>query len=163
MNTNHQKTITMKTLRKTILAAALALAGLVCALPAQAQQWAGSYMAEHEAGETAGGSYIGYILTLELNYLDDGNYTGTMQIDGYMTMLRANVYAEEKGKTVTVYYDTPQEDNMGLNLGHGTPIVTLGKTTYKGKGGKRRTRITATWSNDMIESEYVDKTTKVKK
>ena len=153
----------MKTLRKTILAAALALAGLVAALPAQAQQWAGSYMAEHEAGETAGGTQIWYIMTLELNYLADGNYTGTMEIDGWQTMVRANIYAEEKGKTVTVYYDTPQEDNMGLVLDHGTTIVTLGKTTYKGKGGKRRTRITATWSNDMLESEYVDKTTKVKK
>ena len=113
MNTNHQKTITMKTLRKTILAAALALVGFVAAMPAQAQQWAGSYMAEHEAGETAGGSYIGYIMTLELNYLADGNYTGTMQIDGYMTMVRANVYAKETGKTVTVYYDTPRPDVTG--------------------------------------------------
>lgn len=156
----------MITMRQGLKTAALMVVCLVCAIYTQAQTkhkgWAHNYTAEYCAGTTAGGTAICYYTEINLTPAGNGRYTGTMEIDGWQTMVRANIYAEESGKELIIYYDTPQEDNMGITMDSGTTIVTISTKYVKPAKKKARLTYVAKWGVEMLESELVDKNTKIK-
>ena len=116
------------------------------------KSWAGSYFADHCAGQTAGGTGICFGLEFVLNKSNGNNYNGTMSIDGYQTMVRAKVYAKEVGNELHIFYDSPDEENFGFRESYGTKLVTL----------KRGKRLIAIWGDALIESEFVSKATRIK-
>ena len=142
----------MKTIKSIEKVGLLLVALLAFSIQVHAQKkgWTGSYIASHCAGKTAGGTGICFNISFEIDR--DGTYYGTMSIDGWQTMVRANVYAEAEGNKLTIYYDSPQDDNMGFNVTKGTKIVTITR-------GKKR--LIATWGPQMIENEFVVAATRI--
>ena len=142
----------MKTIKRIEKMGLLIVALLAFSIQVNAQKkgWAGSYVASHCAGKTAGGTSICYNISFEIDHND--TYYGSMSIDGWQCMVRANVYAEVEGNKLTIYYDSPQDDNMGFNVAKGTKIVTITK-------GKKR--LIAHWGQDMIEYEFVVAATRI--
>ncbi len=121
---------------------------------AQKVSWTGAYMAEHCAGKTAGGTSICYNTELVLEKGSDGRYHGTMSIDGWQTMVRATVYAIDNGKSLAVFYQSPQEDNMGFTVEEGTLLLRM---------QKKQKRIVTIWGEDMKEAEFVTAMTRMQK
>ena len=128
----------------------IALFAFCIQVNAQKKNWTGSYIASHCAGKTAGGTGICYDICFEIDH--DGTYYGTMSIDGWQCMVRANVYGEVKDNKLTIYYDSPQDENMGFNVEKGTKIVTISK-------GKKR--LIAKWGPAMIEYAFVNAATRI--
>ncbi|MBR5687680.1 MAG: hypothetical protein IKX36_06955 [Prevotella sp.] len=118
----------------------------------QKKDWSGSYIADHCAGKTAGGTGICFDLSFELTKgYDDNNYVGTFAIDGFQTMVRAKVYAIVIDNELRIFYDSPEEDNFGFTEEYGTLLVTI-------KKGKR---LIAIWGEKLIEYEFVCKATRI--
>ena len=133
-----------------------ALLSVLFTLPIDAQKvsWAGDYLAEHCAGKTAGGTSICFTTELVLQKSSNGHYAGSIAIDGWQTMIRATVYAIDNGKSLSVFYDSPEEDNMGLAAEKGTLLMRM---------EKKQKRLVTIWGEWMKDCEFVIASTKMKK
>ena len=124
------------------------------AQPETTYDWSGTYTAETDMGSTAGGTPIIMLIEMKLQKSGD-DYSGSMDIDGYQTMVRYNITASASGNVLRVYANGKSDaDAMDIsNLDAGDNICTI---TY----GSDRT-LSASWS--WMMSDFVNDNTTFKK
>lgn len=88
--------------------------------------WGGVIKAESCVGNTAGGTGICYVLEFVLNKVDDKNYIGRLNMEGYQLAEYANITAYASGKRLKIYFKSNTGDGMfGLRYSEGDALVEL--------------------------------------
>ncbi len=118
--------------------------------------WSGIYLAEKDAGGTYGGTPIFFQTEFSLKRINDNQYEGTMEINGYQTNYApAKIKGFVNGNRIRIYFVSSNDDGLnkwGDICSSDTPLLSLSITNGS---------IESEWYATLCEHEVVDQSTPV--
>ncbi|MBR0489056.1 MAG: serine/threonine protein kinase [Prevotella sp.] len=117
------------------------------------RRWDGSYTAEHCAGDTYGGTAICFTTNITLSSKNGNDeYSGNMTIDGYQTGWSGGITATAfDDNSIKIWVKSPQDQMF-------TDGDAICRIKYNDNGS-----LSVDWFASMIEAQFVDQNTKIKK
>lgn len=121
-------------MRKTLELLCCATVLLIAVVAVNAQSdWEGIYTFDEDGGKNAGG--VAILITHELRVFDDGErgLAANINSQGYQTSADLVCTAKIVGTKLMIYFQSYGEDNMFEPYKPGDLLLTLERTTSKGK------------------------------
>ena len=111
---------------------AVILCGLALAATFAQSGWQGTYEFTEVGGKTTGGSVI--VVTHQLKVFEKaGGLGATLTSNGYQTSTDLNCSVKIEGRKLQVYFESYGKDNMFNLVEKGDLLLTLERTTVRGK------------------------------